>query len=211
MPENDNVRIYDANAPFLADYYSRITTEQALPFLTPMVQTKTGKMLDIGSGAGRDSFWFAERGWSVDAMDGSVNLLAEAKQRHPHDNIDYYADTVPDFPATRRKGRSYDLIVMSAFLFHFDEKDRAIILKNCADMLLKDGLIHLTLRCGPLHEGKNIFLIDIKEIENYAARYNLSFKHHAHTPDNMGREDISWDHVSLWRGTQWTQAMDASA
>lgn len=205
----DNISIYNANATTLADQYDRLTTELAVPFLPPLLsEGKTGHAFDIGSGSGRDAFWLAQQGWNVDSVDGSEKLLQEAQKRHPHDRINYYVDLAPDFSRSARKGTQYDLILMSAFLFHFDEGERAAILKNCDAMLSEDGLMHLTLRIGPMISDRRIFLVDPVELEEFAKTRGLSYRYHGRSPDKTGRGAIEWDNVSLWRGERWNHARD---
>jgi 2-polyprenyl-3-methyl-5-hydroxy-6-metoxy-1,4-benzoquinol methylase len=210
VPNPDNVEFYDANAQSLAERYDRITTGQALPALTRIIEKdgKKGRILDIGSGAGRDAFWFAEHGWTVDAIDASVSLLAQAKARHSHPMVNYFFDTAPDFLNTMRCGESYELIVMSAFLFHFDTIERNAVLENCVGMLSGDGLLHMTLRRGPLYNGRNIFLVEVEEIENFAKHHDLRIQYHGRTGDSSGLADIEWDNISLWRGERWAFAAE---
>lgn len=213
MANPDNIEFYDANAQSLADRYDRTTTEKALPVLVRIIEERAaqGRVLDIGSGAGRDAFWFAEHGWIVDSIDASASLLAEAKSRNPHVNIHYFLDRAPKFSAVKKSGNLYDMIVMSAFLFHFDASDRHLILENCAAMLSEDGMIHMTLRRGPLYEGRNIFLVDIEEIEGFASAKGLHFHYHGRTPDSSGLTGIEWDNISLWQGKAWAHAGKISA
>lgn len=213
MPNPDNVIFYDSHAKSLADRYDSIATEQALPFLVRILENdhKKGNILDIGSGSGRDALWFAERGWNVSAIDASPALLSEAEQRNPNANIRYYIDVAPQFLESRKDNKQYDLIVMSAFIFHFDNGHRNIIMKNCLDMLAPDGLMHFTLRQGPLIEGRNIFCVNPEEIINFANAHNLSCKHHGRMIDASNLTNIEWDHITIWRGTRWAHAESLSA
>lgn len=207
MPESDNISLYDAHATTLADQYDRVTTEQAVPILPSLLSKgNAGRALDIGSGAGRDALWLAQRGWQVDSMDGSEKLLLEAQKRHPHARIDYYVDLAPAFARSAAKGTPYDLILMSAFLFHFDKEEREDILKNCLGMLSQNGLMHLTLRVGPLISDRKIYLVDPAELEDFSKVHGLSCHYHGRSADNTGRGAIAWDHVSLWRGERWNHA-----
>lgn len=207
MPETDNISIYDANAVALADQYDRVTTEQAVPLLAPLLsEGHTGRALDIGSGAGRDALWLAQHGWKVDAIDGSEKLLLEAQKRHPHENIEYYVDLAPEFSRSAARKTPYNLILMSAFLFHFEKEERKDILNNCVRMLSPNGLMHLTLRYGPLMSDRKIYLVDPVELEDFSKLNGLSYQYHGRLPDYTGRGALAWDHVSLWRGESWDHA-----
>src|SRR5690606_22691127 len=61
---------------------------------TRLQTTRTA--LDIGAGSGRDSAWFAQQGYDVVAVEPSPLLMEEAKERHPHKNIHWLQDKMPD-------------------------------------------------------------------------------------------------------------------
>ncbi len=213
MPNPDNIIFYDSHAKNLADRYDSISTEQALPFLVRILENdeKKGTALDIGSGSGRDSFWLARHGWHVSAIDASTSLLAEAEKRHPHPHIKYYKDTAPQFSQSKQDNIKYDVIVMSAFIFHFDHKQRKMIIEDCLDMLAPEGIIHMTLRQGPLIEGRNIFSVDPEEIRHFLQSDDISYKYHGRMADTANLTDIEWDHITIWRGNRWIHAKDLAA
>lgn len=212
MSKSDNIQIYDTNARQLMARYESTTTEKALTPFTHIITAYTGSKLalDIGSGSGRDAAWMAERGWQVDAVDGSAALLEEAQKLHSHTNICYRHDLAPDFDKTRDIGKRYNAILMSAFIFHFDKADRDMILQVCRDMLSPEGLLYITLRKGPVLEGRHIFDVPVQEIEYFALENTLSVHYHGRTQDSAGLGDIAWDHISVWHGAAWDHAKDYS-
>jgi SAM-dependent methyltransferase len=211
MTKPDNIRLYDDNAKQLAARYGRITTEEALPPFVHILNKYTGPShtaLDIGSGSGRDAFWVAGHGWHVDAVDGSKALLAEAAALHNHPNIYYMHDLAPAFNAVRARNTAYDVILMSAFIFHFDQADRQTILEFCRNILAPSGLIYLTLRRGPDLANRNIYDVPLTEIENFAAENGFSQRCHGRGKDSASPDNVSWDHISLWCGAAWKHAED---
>lgn len=213
MSKPDNIQIYDANAKQLVERYESTTTEQALPPFVDILRDYTGKSrnaLDIGSGSGRDAFWMAQNGWNVDAVDGSKALLDEARSIHEHDNIRFIHDLAPDFQTTRNADKKYDVVLLSAFIFHFDKDDRNAILEFCLNTLRPSGFIYMTLRHGPLPPKGSIFDVQAQEIKNFASRNNLSFHDHGRMQDTSGLQDIAWYHLSMWRGAPWDHAREHS-
>ena len=74
-----------------------------------------GRALDIACGVGRHTIYLAERGWQVVAVDGSqvgIDLmLAEAKKRDCHENIEAHSsDLESEPPGFTIEPDSYDLI-----------------------------------------------------------------------------------------------------
>lgn len=213
MSKPDNIQIYDANARQLVARYESTTTEHALPPFVDILRDYKGgsrNALDIGSGSGRDAFWMAQNGWNVDAVDGSKALLDEARSIHEHDNIRFIHDLAPDFHATQTAEKKCDVILLAAFIFHFDADARNAILEFCLNALQPSGLIYVTLRRGPLPQNGSICDVPAQEIKDFAARNSMSVYDHGRMQDTSGLQDIAWDHVSLWRGTPWDHAKEHS-
>ena len=214
MNKPDNIEIYDANARQLVARYESTTTEKALAPFTRILKQYDGtdrSALDIGSGSGRDAAWLAEHGWHVDAVDGSTALLEEAEKLHGHAVIHFMHDLAPDFSNVRALNKRYDVILMSAFIFHFDAADREVILAHCAGILSADGLIYITLRQGPVVPDRHIYAVAPDEIETFAQNHGLSSHYHGRVHDSAGLGNVMWDHISLWRGAAWDHAKEYAA
>lgn len=76
-----------------------------------------GSVLEIGCGEGADAVWFAERGWTVTAVDVSATAIARAGAAAAERGLDIgfrAVDAVDDLPGGR-----YDLVV-SSFLHSWE-------------------------------------------------------------------------------------------
>jgi 2-polyprenyl-3-methyl-5-hydroxy-6-metoxy-1,4-benzoquinol methylase len=204
--ESRNLRYYNENAKALSQLYNAYALETWLPVYAEAAiryQSPEKHALDMGCGSGSDPFWLAERGWTVDAVDGSRDMLGCARETYPHPEISYIHDIAPDLPALSEKAGKYNSILMSAFIFHFEEAERKTILQKCFNKLAASGMMHITLRHGPSAEGRTMFPVETAEIEDFAKRHRMHFKDHGRKDDEVGRADVTWRHVSLWRGKVW--------
>ncbi len=145
--DRDTVRSYDASA---ADYAAEAA---AMPL---WVATEidafvaelggSGRVLEIGSGGGRDALALEQRGMSVRRTDiaaGFVDLLRGSG--HNADQLDPLSDelTDPDNP-----GLPYDGVWACACLIHVARADFGTVLGRLAGATRPDGRLHVSVREG---------------------------------------------------------------
>ena len=134
------IEYYDTNA---AEYAA--TTVDA-----PMAGTvsrftellpKEGKVLDFGCGSGRDTKYFLEHGFKVDALDGSAEL---AKLASEYTGIEVKTVLFQDFDETDR----YDGIWACACLLHLNENDLKDVLGRLHQALKNGGVLYVSFKYG---------------------------------------------------------------
>ena len=91
------------------------------PLPAAVAGVPAGRALDLACGPGRHAIWLAQRGWRVDAVDGSeaaiALLLANAERYGCRDRLEpHLADLEADPPPFTIARASYDLIVDCYFL-----------------------------------------------------------------------------------------------
>lgn len=209
----NNIRHYSENAAKLAAQYNTLHTENYLPSFALVIKDAVQKrvplnVLDVGCGGGRESLWLAELGCIVVAVDGSAEMLEEAKKQKPHPAITYLQDMAPDLPHTTAFKQKFDAILLSAFIFHLDETERAALMDTAMNLAGEEALIHVNLRHGPVPSGRTMYDVPDSEIEGFARKYKLNHVFHGSAADELGRADISWTYHSLWRGDLWAHTPD---
>lgn len=196
-----NIALYDREARRLTLQYDALTTPQAMPdFARRVLELKSRETLhalDLGCGSGRDALWMANQGLHVTAVDGATAMIDIAKADKPHVRIDYMQDAAPLLQNLAGKGRSFDVILASAFLFHFDKDGRAQILDSIKNLAKPGATVYFTLRRGPVPVGRDIYDVSPDELRVWAQAAGATFNHDAHSSDAMGRADISWDHIAI--------------
>ena len=106
----------------------------------------TGRILEIGSGGGRDARELERRGLSVrctDVAQGFVDLLRA--DGFEADRLDPLTDDLAD---PRDPGMLYDGVWSCACLFHVARDDLVIVLGRLAEATRSGGRVHASFKAG---------------------------------------------------------------
>lgn len=145
--DRDTIRSYDAVA---AEYAAEAATmpewvaAEIDAFVTGL--GGSGRVLEIGSGGGRDAFALEERGLSVrrtDIAQGFVDLLR--KGGYEADQLDPLSDGLAD---PGHPGAPYDAVWACACLIHVARADFGTVLGRLAAATRPGGRLHVSVREG---------------------------------------------------------------
>lgn len=100
-----------------------------------------GTILDYGSGSGRDSAYFLDKGFSVDSLDGSAEMKAQAER------LFGIKVKLSSFLSLEEKDK-YDGIWAQASILHLEEHDLRVALTLIERALKKDGVFYSSFRKG---------------------------------------------------------------
>lgn len=138
----ETIKNYDEIATSYAEYtFDRILQYQLTQFTSYIA--KKAKILDIGSGCGRDVHYLMEEGHDVIGIDLSKNLVKEAKKRVPTGRFIHMDMLELDFD-----DESFDGIWCHATLCHVLKKDAIKALEEMHRVLKSGGVIYIGLREG---------------------------------------------------------------
>ena len=104
------------------------------------------KILDFGCGSGRDTKAFIEKGYIVDAIDGSADLCRLASE---YTGIEVRCMAFMDLSAINE----YDAIWACASLLHASMTDLPGIISKMKDALKPAGIVYMSFKYGD-HEGE---------------------------------------------------------
>jgi len=133
---------------------------EAMPFealhreVLPLFPPPPALILDVGSGSGRDAAAFAALGHEVIAAEPAEGLRRRAKDLHPSPRITWIDDALPDLAFIHGP---FDVLMVTAVWMHLDPEDRARGMQRIAALLKPEGIVCLTLRHGPVPEGRRMF------------------------------------------------------
>lgn len=131
------------------DEQSRLTTNKArrIEFLTTIrvlneVIPDNAKLLDCAAGTGVYSFYYAERGCEVTALDITPKYVEYIKSKLSEINLKMNADINNAINLTRFEDETFDVVLCMGPIYHLiDEEDRDKCIAECKRVLKKGGLL----------------------------------------------------------------------
>lgn len=185
---------YESNAErYAAETISADMSEQYQRFL-PLLK-KGAKILDVGSGSGRDVCYFQKQGYQVTALEPSKNLGREIRKVFSGEIV---CSDIQSYQPTER----YDGIWACASLIHLQEEEVLCFFRKI-DMYLNDsGIVYASgksgISTGEVADGR--FFLDFTEqlVEKIlTVNKQLKLEQLWYTEDARGRGELRWLNVVL--------------
>ena len=193
----DTVQPYDEGFEAYAAGWERVAFEAAHPAVLAHVPAKPGLVFDIGAGSGRDAAWFADKGWSVVAVEPADRLRRHAQALHPSPHIAWEADRLPGLEKLLKRGVLADLIWLSAVWMHVAPEERRRAFRKLVTLLKPGGRLIISLRHGPLPFDRPMHAVKSDEVERLAIEHGLNVRAVTRSADAAGRAEISWTSIVL--------------
>jgi SAM-dependent methyltransferase len=187
---------YADEAEELFKLYENIPTAEAHRAVLHLIPTAPGRVLDIGSGTGRDAAWFASQGHRVVAVEPTDAMRIPAMALHPSPAIEWLNDSLPDLTLLRTRGETFDLVMLTAVWMHLDEGQRRRAMPNLASLVRGGGMMIMKIRHGPVPAGRRMFEITAGETIELAAIEGLQPVLNARSESNQERNRLA--------GVTWT-------
>jgi 2-polyprenyl-3-methyl-5-hydroxy-6-metoxy-1,4-benzoquinol methylase len=189
---------YAQEAPALLALYESISTEALHQPVWHLIPTTPSTLIDIGAGTGRDAAHFAAMGHQVLAVEPVAEMREGAMKLHPSSRIEWLADTLPALARVRARNETFDAVLATAVWMHLDTVERAEAMPTVASLVRPEGVLLLSLRHGPVPEGRRMFEVTAEETIALAAREGLTCLVNVVTPSRQGPE-VTWSRLGFRR------------
>jgi len=189
---------YAQEAPALFELYESISAETLHQPVWHLIPTRPSRLIDIGAGMGRDAAHFATMGHRVLAVEPVAEMREGAMKLHPSPRIEWLADTLPALARVRARGETFDAVLATAVWMHLDAAERAEAMPAVASLVRPDGVLLLSLRHGPVPEGRRMFEVTAEETIALAAREGLTCLVNVVTSSRQGPE-VTWSRLGFRR------------
>lgn len=151
-----------------------------------------GHVLDIGAGVGVDAEGFAYLGHKVVAVEPADAMRTIAIEDRDHENITWVNDCLPHLESVLAMGLTFDFVLASASFMHLPEACQADGFKAIAALMKPEAHVAMSLRHGPVPEGRTMHDLSPDDAAKLAAATRLTLVRHEEKPDRVGREGVSW-------------------
>ncbi|WP_428410214.1 class I SAM-dependent methyltransferase [Hyphococcus sp.] len=188
---------YASEAEDLLQRYEALAFEEVHAPVLHLLPERPTRILEIGSGTGRDAAVFAKQGHQVTAVEPTDELRIPAMSLHPDSAIEWIGDSLPSLAQLKERSAAFDIIMLTAVWMHLDADERAAGMKELSRLATPGAKIFFLLRHGPVPPGRRMFEVSGEETEALAAPYGFS-------------PVFSARHGSLWKANQdngvtWTR------
>lgn len=173
IPGVSGTQGYGERAAALIPRYESIVFEEHHRPEMHLLPTVPSHILDIGAGTGVDAAWFAARGHKVVAVEPTREFRAAAEARHASPSIEWLDDALPELEAVLSRGQVFDVIMLSGVWMHLDEQERGSGMPRVASLLAPGGVMVVSLRHGPVPEGRRMFQVSGEETMELARQQGL--------------------------------------
>lgn len=188
---------YGANASVLAAQYESITFADVYRDLLHLFPVHPCAVLDIGAGSGRDAAELSRRGHQVVAVEPTAELRHEGQRIHRDLAIEWVDDHLPTLGALRRTNRRFNVILLTAVWMHLDQGERSAAMEALAELSVDGGVTFMSLRHGPIPEGRRMFDVSADSTIRLAASCGFGCAFEAEREDMLGRSDVRWSFLAL--------------
>jgi 2-polyprenyl-3-methyl-5-hydroxy-6-metoxy-1,4-benzoquinol methylase len=154
------------------------------------------RTLDIGAGTGRDAAWLASVGYSVLAVEPVAAMRLRAAKLHPEPQITWLEDSLPELANTHARGELFGMVMLNAVWMHLTEEERTTGMERVATLLAPGARLFMSLRHGPIPDGRRMFDVTGEETIALAAPYGLRPVSHVRRNSIMAENKA--------RGVEWT-------
>jgi SAM-dependent methyltransferase len=154
---------YTEEAEGLIEPYEGLAFADVHKPVLHLIPQAASRILDIGSGTGRDAADFAAMGHQVVAVEPTDALRIRAMSLHPSPQIDWLNDSLPELRLLRERGQTFDMVMLTAVWMHLDAQQRQQGMPIVAALVREGGVMIMSLRHGPVPQGRRMFEVSAQE------------------------------------------------
>lgn len=190
---NNTIDYYNKNAnKFVDDTVSVDFTDNQNKFIKEL--KKNDLILDFGCGSGRDTKYFLEQGFQVDAIDGSIELCKVASEYTGIAVKHMYFQELND-------QNKYNGIWACSSILHLNKVELKRVLEKMCNALVDNGIIYTSFKYGTFEgerNGRYFTYLNEESFKDLIKDINLQIEDQWVSVDvRPGRDDEKWLNLIL--------------
>lgn len=187
---------YNTNSIELSERYESADVSNVHHFLLK-TYNKNSKLLEIGCGSGRDASFMTKHNFDVTAIDGSKNMIDEAKKIHPELSEKLFHKTLPN---DLEFNQMFDGIYSIATLMHLSKIDLKKTISKIHSLLNQNGKFLMSVSLfrddidqnGFDDKGRFFLVLYFEEWINILENVGFKILDTKTNGDGLGRGGIEW-------------------
>jgi SAM-dependent methyltransferase len=189
---------YAEEAEALARQYESISFADVHKRVLHLLPTDPSRIVDTGSGTGRDAAALAAMGHRVVAVEPTPELRRRAAVLHRSAEIEWLDDSLPDLARLTKRGEIFDVAMLTAVWMHLDKRQRRRAMPRVARLVRQGGTMILSLRHGPVPPGRRMFDVSADETVQLAKAEGMTLILQLENQDGfLRRPGVSWTRLAF--------------
>ncbi len=193
---------YTETAERLIPRYEALDFEELHAAMLDLMPVEPVRLLDIGAGTGRDAARFAAAGHRVTAVEPTDAFRDAGRRLHAAHDIEWIDDGLPDLAALSGRDAAYDAILLTGVWMHLETEERWQAMPVLASLMAPGARLLMSIRHGPVPEGRRMFEVTGAETIALAERQGLRLIRERHTesiqPENRAN-GVHWTMLAFER------------
>ena len=204
MAEVPGTAGYQENAADLIPRYETIPFEVGYAKWLDLLPQTPSNILDIGAGTGWAAAHLASKGHHITAVEPTDAFREHGQTTHAHDNICWIDDGLPHLSTLAGHIAAFDVIMMVAVWMHLDLTERSTAMPVVSRLLKDGGILLMSLRHGPVPEGRIMYDVSAEETIALAQQHRLKPIQNvtaASIQERNKRAGVTWSHLAFRKDT----------
>ena len=192
----DTLNYYETDSKNLSFRYENADVSEVQKLLLQTFE-KNSKLIEIGCGSGRDASFMTKNGFDVIGIDGSKNMIEEAKKIHPELSAKLFHKTLPN---DLEFNQTFDGIYSIATLMHLSKVDLEKTISEIHNLLNPNRKFLMSVSLfrddiddnGFDEKGRFFLVLSFEEWINILKNVGFKILDTKTNSDGLGRGGIEW-------------------